>query len=125
MDKKFITAINCIDGRFQKPLIEFATEKFKADFVDMITEPGPDKILSGNKAIDVIESIKRRVLVSVEKHKSKIIIIAGHHDCAGNPVEEQEHCKQIKEAVKNINEWNLGVDVCGVWMDENSKAILL
>ncbi len=125
MKRVFVTAINCIDGRVQKPLTEFAISKFGVDYVDMITEPGPDKILSEKKDLNIIESVKRRTLISVEKHKSKVVIIAGHHDCAANPVEENEHYRQIKEAVKNVKEWNLGADIYGIWVDENWKVVLL
>ena len=103
--------------------MEFAKREFKSDYVDMITEAGPDKILSENKDIDIIESIKRRARISIEKHKSKIVIIAGHHDCAGNPVGEEEHLRQIRKAAQNIRKWNLGVEVCGVWVDgERSRT---
>jgi len=121
----FVTAINCIDGRAQNPVTEFAIRKFRADYVDLITEPGSDKLLSENKALDIIESVKRRVLISIEKHESKIVIIAGHHDCATNPVEKEEHYKQIKEAMQSIKKWNLEVDVYGVWVDKNWKAELI
>jgi len=125
MEENFVTAINCIDGRVQRPVTEFAIREFKADYVDLITEPGSDKVLSENKDFNIIESIKRRTLISIEKHKSKIIIIAGHHDCAANPVEKEEHCRQIKEAVQKIREWNLGVDVYGIWVDKDWKAELI
>jgi len=125
MKNIFATAINCIDGRTHKPVMEFVTKKFRADYVDLITEPGPDKVLSENKDYSLIESIKRRMLISVKKHNSKIAIIAGHHDCVANPVEETEHYSQIKEAVKNIQSWNLEVEVYGVWVDKNWKAELV
>ncbi len=125
MGKRFGTAINCIDGRVQRPVMEFVIEKFGVDHVDMITEPGPDKTLSENKAFDIITSVKKRVSISVEKHGSKNIIIAGHHDCAANPATEEEHRRQISQAVKNIKTWNLGVDVHGVWVDKDWKAVLL
>jgi hypothetical protein len=125
MKENFATAINCIDGRVQEPVTEFITSEFRVDYVDMITEPGPDKILSENKAFDIIESIKKRVLISVEKHKSKIVVIAGHYDCAANPAQDKEHLRQIRESVKNIKEWNLEVDIYGVWVDKDWKAILL
>ncbi len=125
MKNIFVTAINCIDGRVQKPVTEFAIRKFRADYVDLITEPGPDKILSENKSPNIIESVKRRALISIEKHKSKIVIIAGHHDCSANPVGREEHYRQIKEAVQNIKAWNLEVDVYGVWVDKNWEAVLL
>ena len=68
MKYKFATAINCIDGRVQKPITEFAINKFNVNYVDLITEPGPDKVLSENKALDIIKSIKRRTLTSIKKH---------------------------------------------------------
>jgi hypothetical protein len=49
---KFATALNCMDGRVQITIIEFLKKKFKVDYVDMITEPGIDKILAeGNKEL--------------------------------------------------------------------------
>lgn len=125
MKNIFVTAINCIDGRIQRPITEFAIRKFQADYVDMITEPGPDKLLSENKAFDAIESVKRRTLVSIKKHNSKIIIIAGHHDCAVNPVKKETHYKQIKKALQNIKGWHSEVDFYGVWVNERWEVVLL
>ncbi|MFA7677055.1 MAG: carbonic anhydrase [Candidatus Omnitrophota bacterium] len=125
MKYKFATAINCIDGRVQKPIIEFVINRFKVDYVDMVTEPGPDRVLSENKSTDIIESIKRCVSLSVERNSSTNIIIAGHHDCKANPVDKEEHCRQIKESVNKIKEWNLKIDVYGAWIGEDWKAVLL
>ena len=125
MSKCFVTVINCIDGRVQKPVIEFAMKEFKADYVDMITEPGPDKVLSENQDQGIIDSIRRRVKVSAEKHQSKVIVIAGHHDCAANPVDEKKHRQQIPNAVKNITEWNLKMDVRGVWVNRDWEIELI
>ena len=36
----FATAINCMDGRVQLPVIKFLQERFKAEYVDIISEPG-------------------------------------------------------------------------------------
>ncbi len=117
--KKFATAINCIDGRTQIPVIEWLKKEYKVDYVDMITEPGPDKILSEDKDSFTIQAIRRKVEISLNKHSSKIVAIAGHHDCAGNPVNKETHLKQILSAVGAIKMWNLGVDVVGLWIDEN------
>ncbi|MCK4433251.1 MAG: hypothetical protein KAV48_04880, partial [Methanomicrobia archaeon] len=57
---KFATAINCMDGRVQIPVIEWLKRKYSASYVDMITEPGPNKILAESKDDPVIETIKRR-----------------------------------------------------------------
>lgn len=34
---KFATAINCMDGRVQIPVIEYIKSKYEVDYVDMIT----------------------------------------------------------------------------------------
>ena len=81
---RFATAINCMDGRTQLPVNEWMKEKFGVDFVDTITEPGPNGVLTNNK-VPLVSSIKDRVLISVNGHGSKTIALVGHHDCAGNP----------------------------------------
>jgi len=117
----FATAINCMDGRTQEPTINWAKKEFNVDYVDAITEAGPDKILADGSS-DLVESIKNRVLISVEKHGSKNIIMIAHHDCAGNPVSKEEHLVHLEKSVETISSWNLGVDIIGVWIDENWKV---
>jgi carbonic anhydrase len=115
---KFATALNCMDGRVQIPIIEFLKKKFKVDYVDMITEPGIDKILAeGNK--ELISWIKEKIKISVKKHNSKVIAIVGHADCAGNPVEKEKHIEQIKKGMKIIKLMKLNVRIIGLWVNEN------
>jgi len=115
---KFGTAINCMDGRVQLPVINWLKEKYALDFVDMITEPGPDKILSSGKT-EQIESIKSRVIISVNAHGSDKVIIVSHHDCAGNPVSKEEHLIQLKECLKLIHSWKLPLSkVMGIWISD-------
>jgi len=116
---KFVTAINCMDGRVQVPAMNWLKEKYALDYIDTITEPGPEKILTQGKP-EQVESIKSRVFISVNKHGSETIFIAAHHDCAGNPVSKDEHIKQVRECIKIIKSWNLPVKtVAGAWINEN------
>jgi len=46
LHKRFATAINCMDGRTQEPVITWIKKNYHVDFVDMITEPGPVKYLA-------------------------------------------------------------------------------
>jgi len=115
---KFATALNCMDGRVQVPVIEFLKKKFKVDYVDMITEPGIDKILAEG-AKELISWIKEKIKISVKKHNSKIIAIVGHADCAGNPVEKEKHIEQIKKGMKIIKLMKLNVKIIGLWVNEN------
>ncbi len=117
-EMKFVTAINCMDGRVQEPLIRWAKENFGAEYVDMITEAGPDGILARTDH----ESILRRVSISIEKHGSRVIIVAGHHDCAGNPVSDDKHLDDIRMSVERLKRHFNGVDVVGVWIDSTGSV---
>ena len=117
----FATAINCMDGRTQEPIISWAKKTFEVDYVDAITEPGPDKILAEGPDT-LVESIKNRVMISVNKHGSQNVIIVSHHDCAGNPVSKEEHLDQLKKSVDVISSWKLGVKIIGVWIGEDWKV---
>ncbi len=48
MSFKFGTAINCIDGRTQEPVIDYMKHKYGIDGVDMVTFPGVDGIISSS-----------------------------------------------------------------------------
>lgn len=121
----FGTAINCMDGRVQLPVINWMMEQFHLDYIDMITEPGPDKILSSGQG-QLAESIKARVQISSKAHGSKILVMVGHDDCAGNPVEKDQHLSQVRQSVETINSWNLPFDkVIGVWINEDWKIEII
>ncbi len=115
-DKKFVTAINCMDGRTQLPVIEWMKREYDADFVDMITEPGPDKILS-DPSHELAGSIKDRMEISVMKHQSETIAIVAHGDCAGNPVTKEEHLNMLRDAMKTVAAWGYSVSIVGLWID--------
>ena len=98
-------------------------KEYAVDFVDMITEPGPNKILSDNSDEVLLASIKKRVEISVLKHKSQHIAIVGHYDCAGNPTVEQEQKQHLLQAIECVKGWNLPVEtVVGLWVDEDFKV---
>jgi len=119
---KFATAINCMDGRVQLPVTAFLKKKYGVDYVDMITEPGPNGILAVNNDQSIIDSIKRRVGISTTKHGSKHIAIAGHHDCAGNPVDKDTHLAHIRSAIKAVKSWGVKAEVIGLWVDDKWKV---
>jgi carbonic anhydrase len=118
----FATAVTCIDGRVQLPVIEWLKERYDVDYVDVITEPGPNRILDENSELSVVEDIKRSVGISVEKHDSKIVAIVGHHDCAGNPADKSLQIKQIISSADLITAWGISDRVIGLWVDEDWKV---
>ncbi len=115
----FCTAINCMDGRVQLPVNTYLKERFKADFVDTITEAGPNLILSEGSWNRSTRAIIDRLTISIDKHNSVGIAIVGHHDCAGNPVSKDEQIIHIKMAIRSIKREFVEVEVIGLWVDDN------
>ena len=117
---KFGTAISCIDGRIQLPVLNWIKKNYSIDFVDIVTEPGPDKTLS-EKNIDSIAQIKAKVLISINAHGSKLIVVSGHHDCAANPASKKIHLKQIRKSINIVISWKLSANVIGLWVNDQWK----
>jgi len=113
---KFATSVSCMDGRIQIPLAKWIKDNYSVDYVDAITEPGVDKKVADNSDL---ESIKTKIGISINAHKSELVVVSGHYDCAGNPVSDEEHITQIKNSVKVISSWNLDIKVIGVWVDHS------
>lgn len=114
----FVTAVNCMDGRVQRPVFDWLKEQYGVDYVDMVTEAGPNKVLLEGSS-DQIQSVRSKIEVSLNAHGSKVIAIAGHHDCAGNPVPKDVKWEQTRESVQRLKSWYGDVEVIGLWVNEN------
>ena len=88
----------------------------------MITEAGPVKILTDCEDGVPLDSIKRRVEISVEKHRSRYRVVVGHFDCAGNPVSKETQIEQILKSIKTVRSWHFKAEILGLWVDENWKV---
>jgi len=115
----FCTAINCMDGRIQLPVIKYLQNKFSAKFVDVITEAGPNKVLAEQKEMDKITSIFERIKISTEIHHSTQMEVIGHHDCAKNPFPKEDQIIHIRKAIEFIHRQYNDVEIIGLWVDED------
>ena len=115
----FCTVINCMDGRVQLPVIKYLKERFNVDYVDSITEPGPNLILAQQTNINIVESIFNRLKISVDHHGSVGIAVAGHYDCAGNPATKEQQTVHTLEAIRCIKSRYSDLEIIGLWVDEN------
>ncbi len=116
----FFTAINCMDGRVQLPVINYIMAKYGVDYVDSVTEPGPVRILAAADDSNAkSKSILDRVKISLEAHKSKGVAIVGHYDCAGNPAGKDEQLIQLKKAKSFLKRHFNNVPIITLWVDEN------
>ena len=91
-----------MDGRVQSPIEEYGQKRYGALHPDTITEAGLVGLLANNPSSELLDSIKKKVLISVENHHSKGIIVHGHQHCAGNPVEDGQHKEETKKAADVI-----------------------
>lgn len=114
----FCVAINCMDGRVQLPVISYLQERLGVEHVDSVTDPGPVRLLAEATDEGACQSIRDRVALSVEKHGSRVIAVAAHHDCAGNPAPEQVQRRQLAQAVEHVAGLFPGNTVLGLWIDD-------
>lgn len=111
-----------MDGRVQLPVIRYLQGRFDTEYVDTITEPGPNLILADRSDEASVQSILRRISISVEKHASVGVALAGHYDCAGNPASREEQQQHLAEGIRFLLRYYRKIPVIGLWVDENLKV---
>lgn len=121
MNKDFATLLNCMDGRTQLPAITWIMNNFKIKYVDIISEPGMDKLLC-NQNVNIMNSLNHKISISLNSHNSKIIFVAGHYDCAANKATKDEHIIQIKKAVNLLKHLYQDITVVGLWINEDFEV---
>jgi hypothetical protein len=108
----FASAVTCIDGRFIGLLLDWTLERFGVDAVDVVTEPGVDGSLP-----ELVDDLKRRLAPSLDKHGSHQVVLAGHEDCAGNPVSDDAHREHLAVSARSLsNALGPAVDVLPVFV---------
>ena len=115
----FASALNCIDGRTQIPVINFIKERSGVRYVDMITEAGIIKHLASNTEDSVAEATRLSVEITVSGHKPKSVFLLAHQDCLGNQVAEKIQKGQLLQAKRNVESWHLPVEVKCLWVNAN------
>jgi len=105
-----------MDGRFQLPVIVYLQRRFNVQHVDLITEPGPNLILAEQKDCGLVQSIFRRVEISVTKHHSCGIAIVGHEDCVGNQRKREEQIEQLRLAADLLKSRYPALTVVQLWV---------
>ena len=114
----FCTVVNCMDGRVQLPVIRYLQDRFNVEHVDSITEAGPNLILAIRTQGDTARSVLRRINISVERHSSVAIALAGHHECAGNPATKEEQKQHLVAGIEFLRHQYRNIPIIGLWVDE-------
>jgi hypothetical protein len=71
---------------------------------------------------DFMENFKNKVNLSVIKHKSRGIVVFGHQDCLGNPVEDNVHKNDVLRSAGFIKSLVSDIDVIPVFVVQKEKS---
>lgn len=115
--ERFAVLLNCIDGRTQQPLLDWARRELDVTYVDVVTEPGVDGVLArGDDA--TVQALLDKVCVSRVAHGAVALVIAGHHDCAANPGDTAWHFSDVARAADVVGRALPELPVRAVYVDE-------
>jgi len=118
----FATALNCMDGRAQLPVNEAVRSIFGVSHVDTITEAGIVRFLSDEPDSRETKATLSSIRISVDKHGSRAIAVAAHHDCAGNPCSDGAQQEQLHRAVAFLKEHFAACKIVGLWIGNDWVA---
>ena len=120
----FCTLVCCMDGRFIHILNEYIRGNYRYPLADTITDAGAvNKIVNDE---DYLKSIEDKVvLISVNKHKSDHIFVAGHSDCAGCPIDDETQKGYIRQAAEKMHNDLPHEAVTGLFVHENGEIEIL
>lgn len=88
----------------------------------MVTLPGMDGILADpHHALEQV--VRKGAEISVHTHGSRVIAVAAHHDCAGNPVSVAQHEEHVRLAVERVRGWKLPAEVFGLFVEPGADGV--
>ncbi len=99
------------------PVIEWVKFHGGVQFVDMITEPGADGVVSGGMR-GGIDQVYKNLDISVKAHSPQIIAVAGHFDCVANPVTTEQHREMIGNSASTVQGLYPSIRVAGLFVNE-------
>lgn len=122
MKTEFACVIKCMDGRIQNVVSAYMRKKFNVPYIDAITVAGPVKVLAENKKDQILNDLKFRAGISVNAHKSEVIAVCGHFDCAMVYATDEEQIEMVHQAVKNVSTWFENVTVIGLFVNSDLEV---
>ena len=124
---RFGLLLCCVDGRYIAQSIVAARRKYQLNYVDVITEPGMDLVLSHQpykhaclREESLLAHIYHRMEKLVKAHNVKQIIIVAHADCLGNPGCHMHHYVCLAEAKKRVQSWFPKIPVDRVYIEQDN-----
>lgn len=98
--KKLAIGVFCADWRLHQEGVHINNAVCKAlgvDGVDVIAIPGPDKVCAVDDYVLERDQLVKWLDLLVDAHKSVAIAFVAHYNCAGHPVEDEQHDKDVEQ----------------------------
>ena len=114
--------------------IELQVSRIKTAYMDKFenamnavtfAEVGEHETAGNLVDIAILESIQKRMNISVNLHGSKVVAVVAHHDCAGNPVEKEKQIEQLNASINTLKSWGFAVEYIKLWVDNNWRVQLI
>jgi hypothetical protein len=104
--KKYAVAVVCADGRLHQDEVHFnkaLKEHLGVDLVDVLAVAGPDGVMKPGREGEA-EALAKNLQVLIGAHHPVSIAFVGHYNCAGNPVEDAQHDKDVQDLMARMDE---------------------
>jgi hypothetical protein len=96
--------MTCSDWRLHQRGVDFNRRIGKAlgvGRVDLVALPGPDGLLLDQRSAEW-QAAKAQVKLLADAHHAAAIAVVAHQRCAGHPVDDAQHDKDVAEAAKAL-----------------------
>ena len=100
--KKLGVGVFCVDWRLHHRnvnIVEMVRAHLGVDGVDALAIPGPDGVFAPGREMEV-GSLKAWLKLLIEAHGPVAIAFVGHYQCAGNPVDDATHDKDVEATMR-------------------------
>ena len=94
----FAMSLQCMDGRIQRPVLDYLKNTYGKHYVDVATYPGMIQHLAEKSSWKKINWFQDMIDISMNAHGANLVAVVGHHDCAANKISDDEHRNQVKMA---------------------------
>jgi len=100
--KKLAVGVFCVDWRLHHKdvnIVEKVRAHLDVDGVDVIGVPGPDGVCLQDGRQMEVAPLTGWLKLLIGAHKPVVLAFIGHYQCAGNPVDDATHDKNVEESV--------------------------
>lgn len=127
----YATAVNCMDGKVQGAVRKYLKQRYGVKYVDKITDKGPVRRLAQKinredlRQVYWMIELTEKLETSLKNHGSRVIAVAAHEHCAGNPTTRKRQIRQLRVARKRLAKlvaalrFDFKVEIIMLWIGKN------